>query len=207
MTLDELRVQAAEIIGGLDGFPAPWMRETFLKVPRHAFVPNTVWVWGEDAYRPLRAADEPDTWAALVYDPLHPLVTQVDDGQVVGGDADARGALPTSSISAPNAVFTMLAAADVRPGMKVLEIGTGTGYNAAMLCERAGEANVVSVEVDAGLAEGPFDGWPQPGICRAWWRATGSAAGRMGRRTTGCCARRRCTAFRSRGWSRPGPVA
>ncbi|MDX3225601.1 methyltransferase domain-containing protein [Streptomyces sp. ME19-01-6] len=153
MTLDELRVQAAEIIGGLDGFPGPWMRETFLKVPRHVFVPDTVWVWRQDAYRPVRASDEPDTWASLVYDPRHPLVTQVDDGQVDGGAADARGALPTSSISALNAVFTMLAAADVHPGLKVLEIGTGTGYNAALLCERAGEANVVSVEVDAGLAE------------------------------------------------------
>lgn len=148
MNFDELRVRAADALDEVDGFAEAWMRETFLKVPRHAFVSDTVWVWRNGAYRPLSAVEEPDGWAALVHDPLTPVVTQVDDGK-----AEAEGTLPTSSISAPNAVFTMLAAADIRPGMKVLEIGTGTGYNAALLCERAGEANVTSVEVDTALAE------------------------------------------------------
>jgi protein-L-isoaspartate O-methyltransferase len=47
----------------------------------------------------------------------------------------------------------MLEALDLRPGHRVLEIGTGTGYNAALLCGRVGDQNVVSVELDPHLAE------------------------------------------------------
>jgi len=45
----------------------------------------------------------------------------------------------------------MLEALDVHDGMRVLEIGTGTGYNAALLSHRLGDANVCSVDLDPGL--------------------------------------------------------
>ena len=48
---------------------------------------------------------------------------------------------------------TVLEAADIRPGHRILEIGSGTGYNAALLCEQAGAANVTSIEIDPAITD------------------------------------------------------
>jgi protein-L-isoaspartate(D-aspartate) O-methyltransferase len=55
------------------------------------------------------------------------------------------------TISQPFIVAYMTQAADISPGEKVLEIGTGSGYQAAVLAELAGE--VYSVEIIPALAE------------------------------------------------------
>jgi protein-L-isoaspartate(D-aspartate) O-methyltransferase len=57
------------------------------------------------------------------------------------------GGFPSSS-SAPTLMARMLKALDLRPGMRVLEIGAGTGYNAALIATLTG-APVVTV--DAGV--------------------------------------------------------
>lgn len=46
----------------------------------------------------------------------------------------------------------MLARARLEPGHRVLEVGTGTGYNAALLAHRLGATSVTSVEIDPALA-------------------------------------------------------
>ncbi|MDF2261222.1 methyltransferase domain-containing protein [Streptantibioticus ferralitis] len=46
----------------------------------------------------------------------------------------------------------MLRELDVQLGQTVLEIGTGTGWNAALLSHRLGDHRVTTVEVDASLA-------------------------------------------------------
>jgi protein-L-isoaspartate(D-aspartate) O-methyltransferase len=60
---------------------------------------------------------------------------------------------PLSSVSQPSMIAAMLEMLDVRAGSRVLEIGTGSGYNAALLATLAGTGgHVVSVEVDEQLA-------------------------------------------------------
>jgi len=64
-------------------------------------------------------------------------------------DAYADSPLPIpmgQTISAPSMIAIMLEEADLREGMKVLDVGTGSGYNAALLAEVVGAANVVSIE-------------------------------------------------------------
>jgi len=58
----------------------------------------------------------------------------------------------SQTISAPSMIAIMLEVADLKRGLKVLEIGTGSGYNAALLAELVGEENVVSIERHKELA-------------------------------------------------------
>ncbi len=58
-----------------------------------------------------------------------------------------------SSISQPSMIVHMLELLDVTPTDRVLEIGTGSGYNAALLAELAREGTVVSVEIEADLMD------------------------------------------------------
>ncbi len=60
--------------------------------------------------------------------------------------------VPTSSSSQPSIMATMLDQLAVEPGQRVLEIGTGSGYNAALLADLVGESgSVVSVDLDQDL--------------------------------------------------------
>lgn len=125
------------------GTPAP-ISDVFARVRRHQFIPDRVWT--EDGDEVVRSAT-PDAWHQLVYSDA-PVTTQLDDGATGGWG------VPTSSSSAPSIMATMLDAAAIEPGARVLEIGTATGYNAALLCELTGtDHSVTTVEVDTVLAD------------------------------------------------------
>ena len=60
----------------------------------------------------------------------------------------------TSSLSQPEMMAIMLEALDLQPGMSVLEIGTGSGYNAALIRQIVGsQGRVVSLDIESDLIE------------------------------------------------------
>ncbi|PJN36999.1 protein-L-isoaspartate(D-aspartate) O-methyltransferase [Streptomyces sp. CB02959] len=122
----------------------------YAAVPRAAFLPDLMWPWDMRAGKsvPVSRADDPEAWRAYAESDC-PIVTQWDDGDHTGTEP---GQVSTSSASMPSVVFRMLRDLDVRRGHRVLEIGTGTGWNAGLLAHRVGPANVVSVEVDGAVA-------------------------------------------------------
>lgn len=54
--------------------------------------------------------------------------------------------LAGQTISAPSMIAIMLEALELKWGQKVLEVGAGSGYNAALLCEIVGDENVFTIE-------------------------------------------------------------
>lgn len=122
----------------------PVWRAAFAEVPREHFVPY-YYVAGSGGGQERLWRDDPDPerrrrWREGVYDDV-PLATRVRDGVLI------------SSSSQPSLMARMLETLDVRDGMRVLEIGTGSGYNAALLAHRLGEAKVTSVDLDPGITD------------------------------------------------------
>lgn len=127
-----------------------WQR-VLAEIPRELFIPEVIWVEDDriGGYTAVSRSDDPRRWWEIVAADAA-VVTQVDDGRTPHGSV---GRSPSSSCSEPTVVAAMLRALDVRAGQAVLEIGTGTGWNAALLCARVGEqGRVVSVEIDADVA-------------------------------------------------------
>ncbi|EHY87266.1 methyltransferase domain-containing protein [Saccharomonospora azurea] len=120
----------------------PRWQQAFLDIPREAFVDKfTVHdpATGRHTHYDLNV--DTATPLAAVYDNVS-LLTQLDEG----GTA-------TSSSTTPSLMALMLERLDVHPGHRVLEIGTGTGYNAALLCHELGDHSVTSIDIDPSLVE------------------------------------------------------
>ncbi|MET7284502.1 methyltransferase domain-containing protein [Streptomyces sp. NPDC005573] len=122
----------------------PVWREAFAEVPRHLFVPY-YYVNGEDGWERLWG-ESPDPvvrerWARGAYDD-GPLATRLRDGELL------------SSSSQPSLMARMLVALEVDDGDRVLEVGAGTGYNAALLAHRLGDDDLVTtVDLEPEIAE------------------------------------------------------
>ncbi|WP_269855792.1 methyltransferase domain-containing protein [Streptomyces sp. RPT161] len=127
-----------EMLHNKGALPPEW-RDAVASVDRGLFIPE---VFGN-----VDKSTDPQRWRRIVYGDL-PIVTQVNDGT-----QDWEGnALPTSSSSKPSIMLEMLDLLKVDANRSVLEIGTGTGYNAAWLCHRLGDERVTTVEYDEAVA-------------------------------------------------------
>ncbi|WP_439948108.1 methyltransferase domain-containing protein [Streptomyces sp. BBFR109] len=122
----------------------PVWREAFAAVPRHLFVPY-YYVAVAGGYE-RRWGESPDPvarerWLRGAYQDA-PLATRLRDGELV------------SSSSQPSLMARMLAELRVTDGDRVLEIGAGTGYNAALLARRLGDDDLVtSVDLEPEITE------------------------------------------------------
>ncbi|MGW2301143.1 methyltransferase, FxLD system [Streptomyces sp. NPDC001809] len=82
---------------------------------------------------------------------LDPSRAYVDEAVSIKENPD--GPLPLSLASVPSTVAMMLAQLDAQPGDRILEIGAGTGYNAALLAEIVGDGGAVTtVDIDSDAA-------------------------------------------------------
>jgi methyltransferase of ATP-grasp peptide maturase system len=144
-----LAAQLAAMLAAHGELQDPAWHKAFEQVPRHLFVPRFL-DSDDGGERVIDGADatQHEQWLDRVYSDTT-LITQLRPSSKQG-----RGARrPTSSSSMPRIMAWMLEALGVADGQRVLEIGTGTGYNAALLCHRLGAANVTSIDIDPVLVE------------------------------------------------------
>jgi methyltransferase of ATP-grasp peptide maturase system len=154
---EEQRTAAARLAALAERFSADGIlrttawRSVFERTWRHPYVPS---YYPEIDGRCVLSADPQRRaeWLEAVYSD-RTLVTEV--GHVPLAREFRPGTYPvgTSSGTMPSLLLTMLEALDVGDGHRVLDIGTGTGYGTALLCERLGSDRVVSVDIDAELVE------------------------------------------------------
>lgn len=96
--------------------------------------------------------------AALCAVPRHLFVPHVPLEEAYGDRVISTkyiGDQLVSSASQPAMVALMLEQLALEPGQRVLEVGTGSGYNAALMAHLVGDAGqVISVELELDLSEG-----------------------------------------------------
>jgi len=124
---------------------SPAVRSAFGSVRRHRFL---------EGWYQLTVKNQHPTYEFVSFnrdEPTAAVLREIysDRALITGID----GLLPSSSSSEPGLVARMLEMLDLRPGFRVLEIGTGTGYNAALLAEIVGrDGHVSTIEVQAEVA-------------------------------------------------------
>lgn len=115
------------------------VREAFIAAPRHMFV---------DEYRTMPDTSFRRVNAANLIEHL-PAIYR-DNGLGIFGHKSGDGV----TISTPSLVLEMLELLQLSPGMRVFEVGTGSGWNAALLGQMVGpKGHVQSVEIIPELAE------------------------------------------------------
>jgi protein-L-isoaspartate(D-aspartate) O-methyltransferase len=136
-----LRRQLVEELQKQGALHDPAIAAAFEAIPRELFVPlfyrkdgNEWYVYSRDVRR--------DEWLQMMYQ---------DEALITLLNAEH---IPISSSSQPSIMAEMLSALAIEPGMQVLEIGTGTGYNAALLAHLTGDpALVTTIDLDPRLVE------------------------------------------------------
>jgi protein-L-isoaspartate(D-aspartate) O-methyltransferase len=126
-------------VTGLDSIVSDRVRHAFLNVERHRFL--------EGFYRR-------DPNGEFFWQPLDPLAPDPGLLEHIYADNSLVISLsPWSSSTQPWLMARMLELLELKKGMRVLEIGAGTGYNAALMAEIVGEhGQITTVEIQSDIA-------------------------------------------------------
>jgi protein-L-isoaspartate(D-aspartate) O-methyltransferase len=144
---DELRQKMTDVLVEKGWVTSPEVEAAFRSVPRHLFTPD-------------------GTTLDQAYDPDQSVITK----------SDADG-VHLSSVSAPFVQAAMIGQAGVRPGMRVLEVGSG-GYQAALLAEVTGPGgHVVTMDIDPEVTSRTRELLEQTGHASGVTVVTGDAGG------------------------------
>ncbi|KQZ17674.1 MULTISPECIES: protein-L-isoaspartate(D-aspartate) O-methyltransferase [Streptomyces] len=146
------RMHAAALAADIAHPGSVWW-DPLRRTPRHLLVP----AWFTPSGHGWKAVNGPagdEAWAAAAYS-NRTLVTKVGPVHADGADPEAIVVgHPTSSSTEPELVVTMLRHAHLAPGLRLLDLATGSGYSAALACHRLGDDRLVtSVDVDPYLTK------------------------------------------------------
>lgn len=129
----------AAVLEAHTGFGEVW-RSAFTEVHRGDFLPDVALFSDCDGLRTVDGAADPEAWLDAAYRP--DVSVRILDGDRI-----------RSSASQPLAMAELLVAAKAGPGMRVLEIGSGVGFMAAILAHALGPTSVTTVELDPVMAK------------------------------------------------------
>jgi protein-L-isoaspartate O-methyltransferase len=126
--------------------------EPIRQTPRHILVPR----WFTPGTQGWTAVDGPsdhEAWANAAYSDTT-LVTRIGPAHADHADpVRPVTGLPTSSSTLPSLVVTMLRHGRLTPGLRLLDLATGSGYSAALACHRLGDELVTTLDVDPYLTQ------------------------------------------------------
>ena len=137
------------------------------------------------------ALHDPAVRTAMLAVPRHLFLPNEPLERAYANDAIATkfaDGVSISSASQPAIVALMLEQLALAPGMNVLEIGAGTGYNAALMRTLVGPGGqVTTVDIDADITDAAREHLAAIGItrCCSHHRRTARSGMRRTRRTTG----------------------
>jgi protein-L-isoaspartate(D-aspartate) O-methyltransferase len=122
---------------------SPAIERAFRTVQRHRFL-REFSLWDEATSRPIPVEFDLER-------PSDEALRTIYSDQALG--TRFREGMPASSSSQPSVMADMLEALELGPRMRVLEIGTGTGYNAGLLAEIVGrEGGVATLDIDEDIS-------------------------------------------------------
>jgi protein-L-isoaspartate(D-aspartate) O-methyltransferase len=125
--------------------------KAFLATPRHRFI-TRYRDWGTRHWHDVHAGNLSQHLAAIYAD--HAMILAGDDDDDV-----------PSTISQPSFVLRILDLLQLKPGHKVFELGTGSGWNAALMGRLVGaHGHVYSVEIIPAMAQAAVDALAALGI-------------------------------------------